>query len=94
MKEDPGYFGADSDDDGGFRYPAAKTTKLRARQHPWARVARRFSRAATKRLSEDPPDEPPSERVWDVPENDGRSSSGAETGQRGRRGHEEMGVGL
>ena len=66
VKEDPGYFGADSDDDGGFRYPAAKTTKLRARQHPWARVARRFSRAATKRLSEDPPDEQPSERVWDI----------------------------
>ena len=48
------------------RYPAAKATKLRARQHPWARVARRFSRAASQRLSEDPPDEPPSERVWDV----------------------------
>jgi hypothetical protein len=48
------------------RYPAAKTTKLRARQHPWARVARRFSRAASKRLSEDPPDEQPSERVWDI----------------------------
>ena len=64
-KKDPGFFGVDSDDEPDS---AERATKLRARQHPWARVARRFARAATQRLSEDPPDpeEAPSERIWDV----------------------------
>ena len=90
-----GYFGADSDDDGGFRYPAAKTTKLRARQHPRARVARRFSaeplRSGCRRTR---PTNNAVERVWDIQRTTEEVVAELKEGQRGRRGHEAMGRGV